>query len=40
MRLKVKKFTFYKLIFSSRSISATATILAADFQVRYTGNVK
>ena len=40
VRLKVKKFTFYKLIFSSRSISATATILAADFQVRYTGNVK
>ena len=40
VRLKVKKFTFYKLIFSSLSTSATSTILATDFQVRYTGNVK
>ena len=40
MRLKVKKFTFYKLIFSSNSASATATVLATDFQIRYTGNVK
>lgn len=40
VRLKVKKFTFYKLIFSSAATSATATILAADFQIRYTGNVK
>lgn len=40
VRLKVKKFTFYKLILSSRSTSATATVLAADFQLRYTGNVK
>ena len=39
-RIKVKKFTFYKLIFASKSTSATATILATDFQVRYTGNVK
>lgn len=40
VRLKVKKFTFYKLILSSCSASATATVLAADFQIRYTGNVK
>lgn len=40
VRLKVKKFTFYKLIFSSVSNLATATILGVDFQVRYTGNVK
>lgn len=40
VRIKVKKFTFYKLIFSSESISSTATVLAADFQVRYTGYVK
>ncbi len=40
VRLKVKKFTFYKLIFKSNSASATSTILATDFQIRYTGNVK
>ena len=40
VRLKVKKFTFYKLIFESNSASATATVLATDFQIRYTGNVK
>ena len=39
-RMKVKKFTFYKLIFESDSSSSTATILSADIQVRYTGNVK
>ena len=40
VRLKVKKFTFYKLIFSSVSATSTATILGVDFQVRHTGNVK
>lgn len=40
VRIKVKKFTFYKLIFSSLSASAASTILGVDFQVRYTGNVK
>lgn len=40
VRIKVKKFTFYKLIFSSAATSATSTILGVDFQVRYTGNVK
>lgn len=40
IRLKVKKFTFYKLIFSSVSATSTATILGVDFQVRHTGNVK
>ena len=40
VRLKVKKFTFYKLIFSSMSAAATATILGVDFRVRNTGNVK
>lgn len=40
VRMKVKKFTFYKLIFRSVSSSATTTILGVDFQVRYTGNVK
>lgn len=39
-RIKVKKFTFSTLIFTSNSKSATATILGVDFQIRYTGNVK
>jgi len=40
VRMKVKKFTFYKLIFSSCSTSAACTIVSTDIQVRYTGNVK
>ena len=40
VRLKVRKFTFYKLILSSCSASAAATVLAADFRVRYAGNVR
>lgn len=39
-KLKVKKATYYKLIFYSKSASSTATILSADIQARYTGNVK
>lgn len=38
--MKIKKFTYYTLIFESKSISATATVLGVDIQVRYTGNVK
>ena len=40
LKMKVKKATFYKLIFKSRSASATATVLETDVQLRYTGNVK
>jgi hypothetical protein len=40
VRLKIKKFTYYTLIFESKSASATATVLGVDMQVRYTGNVK
>lgn len=40
VRLKVRKFTFYKLILSSCSASAAATVLAADFRVRYAGKVR
>lgn len=40
LRLRVKKATFYKLIFRSLSASATATVLEADIQVRYGGKVK
>lgn len=40
LKMKVKKATFYKLIFKSFSASATATVLEADIQLRYSGNVK
>lgn len=37
LKIKAKKFVFYKLIFYTESINTTATILAADLRVRYTG---
>lgn len=40
LKLKVKKAVFYKLIFKSKSASAAATILEADVQARFAGNVK
>lgn len=40
VKLKVKKATFYKLIFESESASATVTLLETDIQLRYAGNVK
>lgn len=40
MKLKVKKFTFYRLILTSVSKSATATVLGTDIKVRYSGTVK
>lgn len=40
VKLKVKKATFYKLIFKSNSASATATVIETDVQLRYAGNVK
>ena len=40
LKLKVKKATFYKLIYKSDSSSATATVLQTDVQLRYAGNVK
>ena len=40
VKMKVKKATFYKLIFRSLSASATATVLETDVQLRYSGNVK
>ena len=40
VKMKVKKATFYKLIFKSISASATATVLETDVQLRYAGNVK
>lgn len=40
VKMKVKKATFYRLIFKSNSASATATVLEADIKLRYAGNVK
>ena len=40
LKIKVKKATFYKLIFKSDSAISTATVLGADVMVRYAGNVK
>lgn len=40
LKIKAKKFVFYKLIFKSSSASSTATVLAADIRVRYTGYAK
>jgi len=40
LKLRVKKFTFYKLIFSSDSNNTTATVTGADIRVRYTNAVR
>lgn len=40
VKMKVKKATFYKLIFKSNSASATATVIETDIMLRYAGNVK
>ena len=40
LKLKVKKFVYYQLILKSDFVSSDATVLAVDFKVRYTGNVK
>ena len=40
IKLKVKKFAFYKLVMECNEDSATTTILGVDIRVRYTGFVK
>lgn len=40
IKLKVKKYVFYRLIFESKSKINTATIVSTDIQVRYAGNAK
>ena len=40
IKMKVKKATFYKLIFKSNSASASATVIETDVVLRYAGNVK
>lgn len=40
LKIKAKKFVFYKLIFRTSSPDTTVTILAADIRVRFTGYAK
>ncbi len=40
VKMRVKKYIFYQLLFESCSKETTATILDADIQVRYWANVK
>lgn len=40
VRLKAKKFTYYKLILRSSAPNATATVVSADIRVRGTGYVR
>lgn len=40
LKIKAKKFVFYKLVFKTESPDTTATILAADMRVRFQGNAK
>lgn len=40
VKIKVKKATYYRLIYKSRSSSATATVIQTDVKLRYAGNVK
>lgn len=40
LKIKAKKFVFYKLIFRTKAADSTVTILAADIRVRFTGYAK
>ena len=40
LKIKAKKFVFYKLVFRTSSADSTVTILAADIRVRFTGYAK
>lgn len=40
LKIKAKKFVFYKLILENDEPNTTATLLAADIKVRYTGEAK
>lgn len=40
LKIKAKKFVFYKLVFETEAVDATAIVLAADIRVRYTGYAK
>lgn len=40
IKLKAKKFTYYKLIFKNNKLGTTATVVSADIRVRGTGYVR
>lgn len=40
IKLKVKKFVYYKIVITSGSMAGDVTLLGIDQKVRYTGNVK
>ena len=40
LKLKAKKFTYYKLVFTNDSANTTAAVTSADLRVRYTGYVR
>lgn len=40
LKIKAKKFVFYKLIFTTDTSDTTATILSADMRIRFTGYAK
>jgi hypothetical protein len=40
LRIKAKKYAYYKLIFQTEEPDTTATVLAADIRVRQTGYAK
>ena len=40
LKIKAKKFSFWKLVFWSDEVNASATILTADPKVRETGFAK
>lgn len=40
IKLKVKKFVYYKIVITSGSVFGDVTVLGIDQKVRYTGNVK
>lgn len=40
LKIKAKKFVFYKLVFRTSAADSTVTILAADIRVRFTGYAK
>ena len=40
LKIKAKKFIYYKLILKTNTKDSTATVTAADFRVRFTGYAK
>lgn len=40
LKIKVKKAAYYQIVYESRDLSATATVLSTDVRLRYAGDVK